>query len=82
MNMPETTQSMVARFKDKSLDFKPGEKWNYSNSGYFLGVIIEKVSHESYESFYKRRSSHLQAFKHGIRSLCNYSSEQGNGLFT
>ena len=55
MNIPETTQSMVARFKDKPLDFKPGEKWNYSNSGYFLlGVIIEKVSHDSYEAFLQK----------------------------
>jgi CubicO group peptidase (beta-lactamase class C family) len=55
MMMPVTAQEMIARFKDKPLDFKPGEKWSYSNSGYFLlGFIIEKVSGESYESFVKR----------------------------
>jgi len=55
MMMPVTAQEMIARFKDKPLDFKPGEKWSYSNSGYFLlGYIIEKVSGESYESFVKR----------------------------
>lgn len=52
MMMPVTTQEMIARFKDKPLDFKPGEKWSYSNSGYFLlGYVIEKVAGESYESF-------------------------------
>lgn len=55
MMMPVTTQEMIARFKDKPLDFKPGEKWNYSNSGYFLlGAIIEKVSGESYEGFLQK----------------------------
>ncbi len=55
MMMPVTTQEMIARFKDKPLDFKPGEKWAYSNSGYFLlGAIIEKASGELYESFLQK----------------------------
>ena len=55
MSRPETVKSMIARFKDKPLDFKPGEKFHYSNSGYFLlGAIIEKVSGVSYEAFLKR----------------------------
>ncbi len=34
------------------LDFAPGEKFNYSNTGYIvLGALIEKVSGKSYESF-------------------------------
>ena len=54
MMMPETVKSMIARFRDKPLDFKPGEKFHYSNSGYFLlGAIIEKVSGKSYEAFLK-----------------------------
>jgi CubicO group peptidase (beta-lactamase class C family) len=55
MMMPVTTADMIARFRDKPLEFKPGEKWSYSNSGYFLlGVIVEKVSGESYESFLQK----------------------------
>jgi CubicO group peptidase (beta-lactamase class C family) len=55
MTQPETVKSMIARFKDKPLDFKPGEKFSYSNSGYFLlGAVIEKVSGDSYEAFLKR----------------------------
>jgi CubicO group peptidase (beta-lactamase class C family) len=54
MMMPETVKSMIARFRDKPLDFQPGEKFHYSNSGYFLlGAIIEKVSGKSYEAFLK-----------------------------
>ncbi|MGA3028961.1 MAG: serine hydrolase [Bryobacteraceae bacterium] len=49
---PTTPEKLVARFRDKPLDFQPGEKWSYSNSGYvLLGYLIEKVSGESYEKF-------------------------------
>jgi CubicO group peptidase (beta-lactamase class C family) len=55
MMLPVTTSEMIARFKDKPLDFKPGEKWSYSNSGYFLlGAIIEKAAGESYERFLQK----------------------------
>jgi len=49
---PATPEKLVARFRDKPLDFQPGEKWSYSNSGYvLLGYVLEKVSGESYEKF-------------------------------
>ncbi len=47
---PYTPDKFVTVFADSALDFKPGERFAYSNSGYFLlGVIIEKVSGKSYE---------------------------------
>ena len=47
-----TPEKLVARFRDKPLDFQPGEKWSYSNSGYILlGYVLEKASGESYEQF-------------------------------
>ncbi len=52
---PTTPVQTIARFKDKPLDFKPGEKFMYSNSGYIvLGYIIEQVSGQTYEDFLKR----------------------------
>lgn len=35
-----------------TLEFKPGTKWNYNNTGYvMLGYIIEKVSGKTYEEY-------------------------------
>jgi CubicO group peptidase (beta-lactamase class C family) len=49
---PSTPEQLVARFRDKPLEFQPGEKWNYSNSGYvLLGFLIEKISQQSYSQF-------------------------------
>ena len=50
--MPATPEQLVSRFRDKPLDFSPGEKWSYSNSGYvLLGCLIEKMSGHSYAQF-------------------------------
>jgi CubicO group peptidase (beta-lactamase class C family) len=55
MMIPTTMDGLLARFRDKPLEFKPGEKWNYSNSGYvLLGHVIEKVAGESYERFIQK----------------------------
>jgi len=55
MALPETNESLIARFKKLPLEFKPGSRHAYSNSGYILlGVIIEKLSGESYENFLRR----------------------------
>jgi CubicO group peptidase (beta-lactamase class C family) len=46
---PITRDSLLSLFEYKPLDFSPGTKWNYSNSGYILlGMIIEKVTGKSY----------------------------------
>ena len=42
----------VLAFRDKPLDFTPGERMRYSNSGYLLlGHVIEIVTGGSYEKF-------------------------------
>lgn len=55
MALPSPVADTVGRFRDKPLEFKPGERFKYSNSGYvLLGYIIEIVSGESYEDFLNR----------------------------
>jgi CubicO group peptidase (beta-lactamase class C family) len=47
-----TPLQIIAQFRDLPLDFTPGEKYAFSNSGYILlGNIIEKVSGQSYAAF-------------------------------
>ena len=49
---PFTPEEFVKTFSSLPLEFTPGEKFQYSNSGYFLlGYIIEKVSGKSYEQY-------------------------------
>lgn len=46
---PIDRDSLIALFKKKPLDFTPGGKFSYSNSGYILlGYIIEKVTGKPY----------------------------------
>ncbi|RZJ41838.1 MAG: serine hydrolase [Brevundimonas sp.] len=53
---PATLEQLIARFRDRPLDFQPGERWSYSNSGYILlTAIIEKASGQSYTDFVTAR---------------------------
>lgn len=40
-----STAELVKEFKDQPVDFQPGEKWAYNNSGYvLLGAVVEAIS--------------------------------------
>lgn len=46
---------LIALFKDKPMDFAPGEKWAYNNSAYvLLGAVIEKASGQTYADFVEK----------------------------
>ena len=48
----EPPDKLIAAFRNKSLDFEPGETRKYSNAGYYLlGYLLEKVSGLSYGDF-------------------------------
>jgi CubicO group peptidase (beta-lactamase class C family) len=45
-------EEVINFFKNQPMDFAPGSKWMYNNSGYFLlGYIIEKLSGKTYPQF-------------------------------
>jgi len=50
--IPSRPEKTMLRFRDKPLEFRPGKKLSYSNSGYILlALIIEKASGIRYEEF-------------------------------
>jgi CubicO group peptidase (beta-lactamase class C family) len=50
--LPTSAAEMVGMLKDKPLEFVPGEKFAYSNSGYYLlGLIVERASGQPYADF-------------------------------
>lgn len=52
MMIASPPEKSLLRFRDKPLEFAPGERYSYSNSGYvLLGYILEKVSGQSYEQY-------------------------------
>jgi len=53
---PFGVDDFVKRFASNDLQFEPGSKFAYNNSGYFLlGAIIEKVTGQTYEQALKAR---------------------------
>ncbi|MGH8598969.1 MAG: serine hydrolase, partial [Gammaproteobacteria bacterium] len=55
MRKDVTLDEMIAVFKDKPMEFAPGERWNYNNSGYvLLGAVIEKASGMKYADFVEK----------------------------
>ncbi len=47
-----TPTELIDYFKDEKMDFAPGERFRYNNSGYILlGYIIEKVSKKTYAEY-------------------------------
>ncbi len=47
-----TPDQLIDAFKSEPMDFAPGERWQYNNSGYvLLGAVIEKASGMTYADF-------------------------------
>ena len=53
---PMTVTELIDGFKKEPMQFAPGEKWAYNNSGFILlGAIVEKASGKTYEAFVRER---------------------------
>ena len=52
MTQATTPDQLLSCFRNKPLEFQPGENYKYTNSGYtLLGLLIEKISGQNYSSF-------------------------------
>lgn len=59
--------SLVNYFKDYDLEFQPGSKFQYNNSGYhLLGLIIEKVSGLAYNDYINKTILSLAGMKNTV----------------
>ncbi|MBS1597787.1 MAG: serine hydrolase [Bacteroidetes bacterium] len=78
-----TPEKLIELFKNKPLEFAPGEKYNYSNSGYvLLGYIIEKITGKSYFSFIREnilQPLHMDHSGFDFKSLKN--TDKATGYF-
>ena len=56
MEQPTTPQHIIDKWAKKPLDFEPGTRWQYSNTGYVVaGMIAEKVSGEPLLTYLHRK---------------------------
>lgn len=56
MTKPTAPQGIVDKWAKKPLDFQPGARWQYSNTGYVVaGMIAEKVSGEPLLAYLSRK---------------------------
>jgi len=76
---PCSVAETINAFKNKPLEFKPGEKFEYSNSNYILlGLIIEKVSGTPYSDFirdniFKPLGMHNSGFEYHGQEFENFA---------
>ncbi|MBM3812915.1 MAG: beta-lactamase family protein [Acidimicrobiia bacterium] len=84
----------MERFRGKPLEFAPGEKMSYSNSGYILlALILEKASGTGYEEFLQKNifepagmkdsghDSHSPILKHRATGYWNERGEVRNSAY-
>lgn len=85
-NLPRKPQDIFDQATKKKPDFAPGEKFYYSNTGYFIiSLIIEKRSGMSIGQFLKRRlfqplgmnSTYADEKPSSVKAMTGYHSRTG-----
>lgn len=86
--LDRSPEEIISIFKSLPLAFNPGEKYDYSNSGYFLlGYIVEKISGMPYGDFIQKNifdqlnmknSFYADAFKIIPNRADGYQFYEGN----
>lgn len=73
-----TTDQVLTRLQETALDFSPGTKFHYSNSGYYLlGAIVEQIAGMPYEQFLRREILDPLGMKDTGTSIDNASLATG-----
>jgi CubicO group peptidase (beta-lactamase class C family) len=79
-------EERMSLFKDKPLDFSPGTKFSYCNSGYeLLGLIIEQLTHKPYELVVREYLLNPLKMSHtgfDFRGLNNYNKAKPYSLYS
>lgn len=81
IRIKHTPQQIIDLMKDKPLDFEPGTKFRYSNTGYFLlGRVIEAVSGLSYPDYLEQKllkplNLTNTGYDDGRRILANFAQD-------
>jgi CubicO group peptidase (beta-lactamase class C family) len=56
MATPIDPDALLRQYAGGTLDFEPGSRWSYSNTGFVLaGRVVEAVSGQSFDAFLKER---------------------------
>lgn len=88
-NQIKTNEQLLSLIKDKSPDFVPDSKADYSNSNFLvLGWIVEKLNQSTYASILKEKITLPLKMKHtyygresfGIDTLSSYSYMNGSWI--
>ncbi len=67
MEAPIAADDLIAQYAGGKLDFEPGSKWSYSNTGYvILGRVVEKASGEPLGAFMTRRILRPLGMAHSV----------------
>ena len=83
MSEPVSPIELVQLFSDSTLNFQPGERFQYNNSGYaLLGAIMEKVTNRSYSELLQEKIFEpLQMHNSGYDSNSDIIQNRASGYY-
>lgn len=83
MGRQTTVGELIASFRDRPLEFAPGERFSYSNSNWvLLGAIVEQLAGQSYNAFLQKRQFQPLGLAHtGYEEINSLVKGRASGYF-